>query len=219
MSRAPTIVSAVMDPHPVPQQERIRKPDETPQQAVDRVWRNFTSRKRGKPLTVLPQNILAEQLSEVQPKDGILTETATASYESAVAKCKVKVASIVRECRRINQKYRDAHFDLEDHRMCLQGLSLAPDRDKLDAPQSVSRVGDIFTDPKFFIDGISANDVRQGRNGDCWFMAAVAALSGLKDLAEKNCVARDEEVGVYGFVFHRGKTEMTCPCSSWLMPD
>ena len=51
---------------------------------------------------------------------------------------------------------------------------------------------------------MTANDVRQGRDGDCWFMSSVCTLSNKEDLLEKVCVARDEKVGVYGFVFHRG---------------
>lgn len=51
---------------------------------------------------------------------------------------------------------------------------------------------------------MSANDVRQGHSGDCWLMSALCALSNSKDLLYKICVARNEKVGVYGFVFHRG---------------
>lgn len=39
--------------------------------------------------------------------------------------------------------------------------------------------------------------------GDCWWLAAVATIAHRKDLMERVCVARDEECGVYGFVFHR----------------
>ena len=70
-------------------------------------------------------------------------------------------------------------------------------------PKSVKRVEDIFEKPQFIAEGITANDVRQGLNGDCWLMASVCNLSNNKDLLEKLCVARDEKVGVYGFVFHR----------------
>jgi hypothetical protein len=189
------------------------------------------------------------------------------------------VDKIVKECRRINQKYRDPHFDLEfDLKMgqnnCLTGLdnekpeesssdesesddkrrmrrrgkgkkggrrgSVPSDRDdklalgvegeKADGngkakeehkvrgigmwrrdgvvggsfrPRAVKRVTEIFDDPKFYIDGPTANDVRQGRDGDCWLMAALCTLSNKPGLIERICVARDEAVGVYGFVFHR----------------
>jgi hypothetical protein len=64
-------------------------------------------------------------------------------------------------------------------------------------------VGEIFDEPKFYIDGPTANDVRQGRDGDCWLMAALCTLSNKPGLIERVCVARNEDVGVYGFVFHR----------------
>ena len=73
---------------------------------------------------------------------------------------------------------------------------------------------DIFDEPHFSIDGMTASDVRQGRDGDCWFMSSVCTLSNKEDLLEKVCVARDEKVGVYGFVFHRGRfgTQTTGAC-------
>ena len=68
-------------------------------------------------------------------------------------------------------------------------------------PKSVKRISDIFGDPQFYVDGPSANDVRQGRDGDCWLMAALCTLSNKPGLIERVCVARDAAVGVYGFVF------------------
>jgi hypothetical protein len=47
--------------------------------------------------------------------------------------------------------------------------------------------------------------VRQGRDGDCYLMAALCGLGNMEGLIDKVCVARDEVVGVYGFVFHRGE--------------
>lgn len=73
-------------------------------------------------------------------------------------------------------------------------------------PPSVKRVGDIFDTPQFFVDGASAKDIRQGREGDCWFLSALSTLANLEPtqhLINRVCVARDEEVGVYGFVLFR----------------
>jgi hypothetical protein len=50
-------------------------------------------------------------------------ENAATSYEQAAAECRAKVAAIVEECARLNQKYRDAVFDLEASRWCLQSLN------------------------------------------------------------------------------------------------
>jgi hypothetical protein len=41
------------------------------------------------------------------PKGVVRGENAVASYEEAANICKDKVAKIVKECRRVNQKYRD----------------------------------------------------------------------------------------------------------------
>jgi hypothetical protein len=70
-------------------------------------------------------------------------------------------------------------------------------------PGAVHRVDWIFDKPQFEIDGFSSSDVVQGANGDCWFIAAVATICSNPDLMKKVCVAKDEECGVYGFVFYR----------------
>lgn len=70
-------------------------------------------------------------------------------------------------------------------------------------PQSWHRIDWIFDAPKFQIDGYSSSDVVQGANGDCWLIAAVATICSNPSLIQKVCVERDEECGVYGFVFYR----------------
>lgn len=70
-------------------------------------------------------------------------------------------------------------------------------------PGSVHRLSWIFESPQFTVDGYSSSDIKQGSIGDCWWLAAVATIAHRKDLMKKVCVARDEECGVYGFVFHR----------------
>jgi hypothetical protein len=71
------------------------------------------------------------------------------------------------------------------------------------SPGSVHRVEWIFENPQFEIDGFDSSDVVQGANGDCWFIAAVATICSNPDLIKKVCVEKDEECGVYGFVFFR----------------
>ncbi|KAF1912890.1 hypothetical protein BDU57DRAFT_458230 [Ampelomyces quisqualis] len=71
------------------------------------------------------------------------------------------------------------------------------------SPGSVHRVDWIFDEPQFEIDGFHSSDVVQGSNGDCWFIAAVATICSNPELIKKVCVEKDEECGVYGFVFYR----------------
>ncbi|KAJ3522261.1 hypothetical protein NM208_g12934 [Fusarium decemcellulare] len=70
-------------------------------------------------------------------------------------------------------------------------------------PGSVHRIPWIFENPQFTVDGFSSSDIKQGASGDCWWLAALATIAHRKDLMKKICVARDEECGVYGFVFYR----------------
>lgn len=131
---------------------------------------------------VIPHNEYAEKAARSSPRAP--ERTTRASYAEAAAICRTKVRKIADECRAINRKYRDPHFDLEadlklGHRDCLESLSNqragSGDDDEPDAPplkpMGVKRVADIFDEPSFFIDGPSTNDVRQGKGGDCWLLA------------------------------------------------
>ncbi|KAF8521601.1 cysteine proteinase [Hysterangium stoloniferum] len=126
----------------------------------------------------------------------------TDQFDKAITKCQTKVEELAEECRSRNRKFRDIEFDLgKDQDQCLHSLS-TPDDEKF-KPADVLRVSEIFDNPQFFIDGTQSSDIVQGRLGDCWFLCAVATLSSMPGLIEKVCVARDEKVGIYGFIFCR----------------
>ncbi|OLN81167.1 Calpain-8 [Colletotrichum chlorophyti] len=186
-----------------------RTKQQPPQEIIDEFWAKFTTKTPGKATTVIPQNAYADKIGKRSATaTGVCTET---SYEEAAAICKAKVDKIVQECRRVNSRYRDPHYDLEfdlkfGRRDCLESLWNTKGKDPPQSsfmPKAVKRVVDIFDNPQFYIDGPTANDVRQGRDGDCWLMAALCNLSNKPGLIEKVCVAHDQDVGVYGFVFHR----------------
>ncbi|KAJ7648340.1 cysteine proteinase [Mycena polygramma] len=129
-------------------------------------------------------------------KAGLLV---TEELDKALEAAKARVARIAKECRLKNRKFRDIEFDLEnDREKCLHGLSGGSY-----SPSDVQRVTDIFENPRFFVDGASSSDIVQGAIGDCWFVSALATMSTCPGLVERFCVARDEKVGVYGFVFFR----------------
>lgn len=102
-------------------------------------------------------------------------------------------------------KYHDKMFNLPEWDTLVSlGTDEEPNSVKdLQGIGCVKRIEDIFDDPQFFEDGATTNDIKQGSIGDCWFLAAITALSGKPELIERLCVARDEKVGVYGFVFFR----------------
>ncbi|KAJ8509380.1 hypothetical protein ONZ45_g8446 [Pleurotus djamor] len=127
----------------------------------------------------------------------------TSELDKALEECKSRVASISKLCRAKNQKFRDIDFDLEnDPTICLYGLETDNPSESY-APSDVRRVTQIFNKPQFFVDGADANDIVQGGLGDCWFLSALSMMTTAQGLIEKSCVARDEVVGVYGFVFFR----------------
>ncbi|USW56034.1 Putative cysteine peptidase, cysteine active, peptidase C2, calpain, catalytic [Septoria linicola] len=174
-------------------------------------WEQFLSiqPKRAKKTSRAAQKLEEEKEAIEHSKtanEGLqVQENAAKSWEEAATECRAKVAAIVDECKRLNQKYRDALFDLETNQYCLQSLAGSYPKavDSEEPPPWVTRVPDIFDNPQFYIDDATANDVHQGNSGDCWFLAALMAVSAKKDLIEKLCVARDEKTGVYGFVFFR----------------
>lgn len=86
---------------------------QAPQRSIDEFWNKFTTKHPGKIFTILPDNLYAKRAAAHTPKGSIPGKNALASYEEAVLSCKTKVAKIVKECRRLNQKYRDPHFDIE----------------------------------------------------------------------------------------------------------
>ncbi|XP_022164785.1 calpain-A-like isoform X2 [Myzus persicae] len=64
------------------------------------------------------------------------------------------------------------------------------------------RPKEITNDPKFFVQGASRFDVRQGKLGDCWLVAAIAAMTLNKEVF-CNVVPNDQGFGnTYAGIFH-----------------
>jgi hypothetical protein len=207
---------------------RMRRPRQAPQENLRQFWDQFSSKFPGKIYTVLPDNPYARSKAARNSKGIVKGQDAGKSYEQAKKECVRAVDRIANECRRLNQKYSDPHFDIEmdlksGRRNCLDGLDAENDAMR---PRGVKRVTvsgsqntwrrtgqalltmrlvqEIFENPQFYVNGPTASDVRQGRDGDCWFMAALCTMGNKEGLIDKICVRRDEQVGVYGFVFYRG---------------
>ncbi|KAI1319854.1 hypothetical protein EDD11_002848 [Mortierella claussenii] len=130
------------------------------------------------------------------------TIVATAAFKAAKEACEAKVDAIVAECIENNTKFRDLKFDLlHDQEGCLLKTTLTETVHRYIA--GVKRVPDLIRNPVFFLNGASPDDIMQGRGGDCWFMAALSVVSNIPGLLEHLCVKRNEEVGVYGFIFFK----------------
>jgi hypothetical protein len=122
---------------------RLRgRPQQPPQENLKQFWEQFNSRFPGKVYTVLPDNPYARTKAARAPKGIIKGQDAGKSYEQARKECERAVNRIAKECRRLNQKYSDPHFDIEmdlkgGTRNCLDGLDKQNDEMR---PMGVKRV-------------------------------------------------------------------------------
>ncbi|KAJ3055624.1 hypothetical protein HK097_009951 [Rhizophlyctis rosea] len=168
--------------------------------------RTATTRRlrRGRTL-IANERDLNSTLARSVAREGPKTLAATDGLAAAKEGCMLKVKKISEECRRKNTRFRDRHFDLERSREeCLFSLSHTDASGEKFQPRGVKRVHEIFDNPYFFGNtGPTAGDISQGNVGDCYFLAALATLTAVPSLIEAICVARDERVGVYGFIFFR----------------
>ncbi|GAB7347639.1 hypothetical protein MBLNU459_g4508t1 [Dothideomycetes sp. NU459] len=190
-----------------------KPPEPKPSDNFYRSWDSFLSKssRRGALTPASRRPVAADRKVTPQHENGLNSqESCATSYEQAKAECKAKVRAIVTECRRLNQKYWDRHFDLElEEANCLfpLGSHKFNRREKDDCkPSAVKRVEDIFETPLFNEDKACADDVIQGQLGDCWLLASLMSISAGPGLIKRLCVDRDETVGVYGFVFFRDGT-------------
>ncbi|CAF3656534.1 unnamed protein product [Fusarium graminearum] len=190
-----------------------------PQFSIDHMWRQFSE-----PVFQKAYNVLPPHTAAASQRFDWSNDLLTTSYERAARDCRQAVQAIVQQCTRFNMRYRDEwdlvsrlyrkHYYDWDLKWgdgnCLNGLcEQLFDLDDVtslgstdDVPRSVKRVSEIFEQPTFLAI-TNGNDVRQGNLGDCWFVAALAALANTNGGIEKICVSHDAKVGVYGFVFHR----------------
>ncbi|KAJ7607933.1 hypothetical protein FB45DRAFT_1039995 [Roridomyces roridus] len=143
----------------------------------------------------------------------------TDELEKALTECKTLVARITKDCRARNRRFRDIEFDIEnDTQRCLFGLTRSEDVSY--SPSGVERVSKIFNNKhSFFVDGVDSSDIVQGRLGDCWFLSALSTMSTSRGLIEKFCVARDEAVGIYGWIFFRDARWVTVIIEIYLFEE
>lgn len=124
----------------------------------------------------------------------------TACMKAAYDECKERVAQIAAHCRAKNRKFRDVEFDLEnDRQKCLHNLV----ENNLFSPSDVRRVSDLFESPVFYSGTTKSAEIVQGEVQDCYLVSALSSMTSVAGLVEGFCVARDEVVGVYGFIFYR----------------
>ncbi|TVY39248.1 Calpain-type cysteine protease [Lachnellula subtilissima] len=182
-----------------------------PQEIINKIWKRFSARKFSKATVLLPfvtnehskDHSKKPHLPSIPERTNLLVSE---DFERA----------LVKECKRVNMRYRDPDFDIDwdlkwEKGYCLNGLGgskfevdgRAFTRITSNVPKAVKRVHEIFEEPTFLKDKISPADVKQGSIGDCWLLAGLTALANMEVGIRRICVEYDRKIGIYGFVFHR----------------
>ncbi|TVY16830.1 Calpain-A [Lachnellula arida] len=192
-----------------------------PQETINKIWKRFSARKFSKATVLLPfaANEHSKDPSKKPHQPSIPERTnllVSEDFERAVQECRLRVKKLVKECRRVNMRYRDPDFDIDwdlkwEKGYCLNGLGgskfevdgRAFTRITSNVPKAVKRVHEIFEEPTFLKDKILPADVKQGSIGDCWLLAGLTALANMEVGIRRICVEYDRKIGIYGFVFHR----------------
>ena len=163
-----------------------------------------------------------QAIAQSVPKGIVKASPIGKGFEEAAMKCKQQCQELAHRCRKENTFFRDADFEMDEdltegHRDCLEGLVLdepdaeespeaeeSPDAEEspiLD-PRNVQRIRDIFTDPHF--SNVTQQDLGvANQNPSNWLQAGIATAYNAPSLLDRLCVFKDQEVGIYGFLFHK----------------
>ncbi|PQE10791.1 calpain family cysteine protease protein [Rutstroemia sp. NJR-2017a BBW] len=185
-----------------------KKKQLAPQATIDKLWSRFSVSKFSKATKILPSAAPSSKGTSAStviipppvPQNLLVSQ----GYDRAVQECRTKVHKLIRECRRVNMRYRDPTFDIDwdlkwERGDCLNSLTsgkfevykhllLNPSSV---GPKAVKRVHEIFEKPTFLKDKISPADVKQGSLGDCWLMASLTALANMENGIQRICVEWD----------------------------
>src|SRR3954452_4968496 len=178
-----------------------------PQETINKIWSRFSVQKFSKATVILPfATRPSTDTSKIvpPPKPPPNNVLVSEDFERAVQECKTKVAKLMKECKRVNMRYRDPTFDIDwdlkwEKGYCLNGLveskfdinGRAFSNPTSNLPKAVKRVHEIFDKPTFLKEKVSPADVKQGSLGDCWLMASLTALANMEVGLQRICVEWD----------------------------
>ncbi|RAL63562.1 hypothetical protein DID88_003606 [Monilinia fructigena] len=161
-----------------------------PQDTIDKLWSRFSVSKFSKATKVLPNAApFARGTSAktvIVPQPGPQNQLVSEDFERAVKECRVKVKKLIKECRRVNMRYRDPSFDIDwdlkwEKGNCLNTLG----ETRFEVLQTCSYKSCIL-----LAKGREKN-VKQGSLGNCWLMASLTALANMEDGIQRICVEWD----------------------------
>jgi len=192
-----------------PKPKKKKKP-QPPQEAINKIWQRFSVQKFSRATKILPFASTTAQSStdpsklKPAPKPENENLLVSEDFERAVQECRMRVKKLIKECKRVNMRYRDPDFDIDwdlkwEKGYCLNGLGdskfeisgRAFANPTSNVPKAVKRVHEIFDKPTFLNEKISPADVKQGSLGDCWLMASLTALANMEVGIQRICVEYD----------------------------
>jgi hypothetical protein len=191
--------------------KKKKKRQEKPQETIDKIWSRFQAPRFSKATKILPfaapsAKSSSNPLQDATPPPPPSPQNLLVSedFERAVLECRTKVQKLIKECKRVNMRYRDPLFDIDwdlkwEKGYCLNGLG--DDRFEVSGralmnpsslgPKAVKRVHEIFNKPTFLKEKVKPADVKQGSLGDCWLMASLTALANMEVGIQRICVEYD----------------------------
>ena len=210
-----------------------------PQETINKIWSRFSVPKFSKATTILPfappsstDPSKAAQAPKPAPNNLLVSE----DFERAVQECRTKVRKLIKECKRVNMRYRDSSFDIDwdlkwEKGYCLNGLldsrfeinSRTLSGPTSQVPKAVKRVHEIFNKPTFLKENGTPAEVKQGNLGDCWLMASLTALVNMEVGIQRICVEYDTSLCNASLRFEKianshKKLEYTDLCSTEVSP-
>jgi hypothetical protein len=177
-----------------------------PQETINKIWSRFSASKFSRATSILPPTSTTpldpSKVSPTIPRPNNLL--VSEDYERAVTECRSKVKKLIKECKRVNMRYRDPSFDIDwdlkwekgyclnslaDHKFEINGRAFANPTSNV--PKAVKRVHEIYDKPTFLKDKVSPADVQQGSLGDCWLMASLTGLANMENGIQRICIEYD----------------------------
>lgn len=125
----------------LPKLKAVKKIDDDFYPAWDRFLAKAPNRTSS--ISTLAKRVAQTEKAAHNDENGLKVkeESSVKSYDQAKAECKAKVRAIVTECRRLNQKYVDRHFDLENEEDdCIYPLGNSSYDDENARPSAVKRI-------------------------------------------------------------------------------
>lgn len=198
---------AKQSPPPAPygpnQRPKKKKKILPPQEAINKTWSRFSAPSFSKATVILPPSHSNVDKPKPEPQPEQKNVLVSEDFNKAVEECRKRVRKLIRECKRVNMRYRDSEFDIDwdlkwERGFCLNSLGgskfevsgrafLNP---ASNVPKACKRVHEIFEKPTFK-DKVAPADVRQGSLGDCWLMASLTALASMENGIQRICVECD----------------------------